>query len=204
MLLQISKLPKTPIDRIDMLPEASGIYLVSDEAKRVWYVGKSDNIKERHQQHEKRDLFLTNSCKTISSFCWGDANDIEDWEQENIEYYQPPLNWNGLKSHEFPLVNLGYDKSQYFSRYVEIKNIIRELETEMESLKPNLISILEENEGKIKTDAFSAFVTRRKTWSYSAEVLSLQEKLKVLKKQEEESGVASVAGYTVFPTVRTK
>ncbi len=36
-----------PFAERDRLPEASGIYIIVDSNDRVWYVGKSTNLKNR-------------------------------------------------------------------------------------------------------------------------------------------------------------
>jgi excinuclease UvrABC nuclease subunit len=44
MLLSPKKLPKIPIDQTNNLPENSGIYLITDDASRVWYIGKATDM----------------------------------------------------------------------------------------------------------------------------------------------------------------
>jgi hypothetical protein len=102
-------------------------------------------------------------------------------------------------------VNLGYDVNQYLTRYCEIKTMIDELTTELNVLKPNIVSIIESQPGeKIKTETLSASITKRKVYKYSDEYENLKQHIKVQKKYEEENGIAEIIGYNLFPTVRAK
>jgi regulator of replication initiation timing len=203
MLFSPNKLPKVIINQYQNLPESRGLYMVTDEASRIWYIGKASNIKERHISHDKKEQFIENKCKYIHIFCWEQEDDIDFWEQENIEHYQPPLNWNLLNKK--PIVNLGYDKSKYLDRYSEIKQMIAELDSELEQLKPNIVSILEEYpDCKLKTNDISAFLTKRKIWKYSAEIENLKQRLSNQQKIEQESGIAEITGYNIYPVVKVK
>jgi hypothetical protein len=203
MLLTPAKLPKIRIKEPQLLPESSGLYLVTDGAKRVWYIGQASNLKDRHTQHEKMDQFAEKQCEFIQPFIWECEDDLDEWERENVEFYKPPLNWNLLE--EKPLIDLGYNQSAYIDRYREISQMLKELQAEQDALKPNIISILEQQPGeKIKTDSISAWITRRKVWGYSPRVAELQEELKALKKHEEETNIATVMNYTIYPVVRNK
>lgn len=202
MILQPKKLPRIPLGQVNLLPESPGLYLVIDGANRVWYVGQASNLKERHQNHEHLPEFKKHKCTYVCPFIWEDSDDLDFWERENINHYQAPINEN---LHEAPILDLGYDSNQYLDRYAEIKMMISNLTTELEQLKPNLISVLEQQpEGKIKTEYTTAFITRRKVWQYSQEVENFKEQVKQLKKQEEENGTAVLIGHTIFPVVRNQ
>lgn len=202
MLLIPNKLPKIPLTNTANLPTSSGIYLVIDDANRVWYVGKASNLLERHKTHEHREDFLQNNCTKICVFIWEDLEDIDEWEDYNIKHYNPPIN-NNLK--QLPIRDLGYDKNHFLTRYGEIKEIIRTLEQEMSQLKPNIVSILEEQpEAKIKTLEFTAYITKRKIYQYSDAIKEIEELLKRKKEEEKEKGIAIISGYSIYPTVRLK
>ncbi|MDB9446844.1 hypothetical protein [Anabaena sp. CS-542/02] len=126
---------------------------------------------------------------------------MHDWEYQNIQKFQPPLNKN-LTEPELPLVDLGYDESEYFHRYREIKQMQATLEQELEELKPNLVTLIEKHGGKIKTRDVNAYLVKRKTWDYSREVEALNSQLKEKKKEEENTGIATVKSVMTYPVVR--
>ena len=202
MILQPQKLPRIPLSQANLLPDAPGLYLVIDGANRVWYVGRASSIRDRHQNHEHLSDFKNNKCTYVCPFIWEDSDDLDFWERENINHYKSPINKN-LHEIEAPIIDLGYDESCYLDRYAEIKMMISNLTSELDQLKPNLVSILEQYpEGKIKTEYTTAFITRRKVWQYSQKIEGLKEQIKTEKKQEEETGIASLIGLTIFPVVR--
>ncbi len=64
------------------------------------------------------------------------------------------------------------------------------------------MTLIEENEGKIKTTSFNAYLSKRTTYNYSEAIVSLEAKIKEMKKNEEKNGVATVKNFSVFPIVR--
>jgi hypothetical protein len=147
--------------------------------------------------------FVENSCFWVAYFTWDDWEDLTDWESEVITKYNPPLN-QASEEYRKPLTDLGYSQSQYLARYKEIQDMIKILEQEKEELKPNIISILEENDCKIETDNYKAWINARKVYRYSHRVDNLQQALIKLQKEEESSGIAEIRSVVVFPVVRGK
>jgi hypothetical protein len=200
--IEIKKLANVDINQPENLPDESGIYLLIDSANRVWYVGKSDiSLRSRHRQHERKADFLSSKADKIAYFVWNDLEDIHELEVDLIRKYNPPL--NDLHTEEsLPIVDLGYSKDKYLERYKEIRLIQKALEAELGDLKPNLVTLIESNGGNFKTLEFSAYLSKRVTYSYPIEIIALEEKLKVMKKKSEEDKTASVKNISVFPIVR--
>ena len=202
MDFQIKKLSKVLLDDFANLPDSPGLYFLIDSAVRCWYIGISEtSLRNRHAKHEKRKLFKEKKCQWISFFSWNDISDIKEWEIESIKKFRPPLNENYVID-ELPLLNLGYCQTQYIQRYKECKTMIDALTKELEELKPNLVTLLEENDGKIKTDEYNAYIQTRKNWGYSQTVLNMREQLKQLEKEEQKTGVATIKSLLTYPVVR--
>jgi hypothetical protein len=149
--------------------------------------------------------FKEHKIQHIAYFTWTDANDLEEWEIGYIRKFDPPLNMNHCQK-ELPQIDLGYSEENYINRYKEIKQQIALLDQEMEELKPNLVTLLEREGGKIsdKILGFSGYLVSRKSYQYSSKVDSLKELLKQSQKQEEEEGIATVKSITTYPTFRFK
>jgi hypothetical protein len=107
---------------------------------------------------------------------------------------------------KLPKIDLGYSEENYINRYREIKQQLALLEQEMEELKPNLVTLLEQNGGKIsdKSLGISGHLQSKKTWQYSVEVEAQKEVIKQLQKHEEETGIATVKSVSTFPVFRFK
>jgi hypothetical protein len=200
----IKKLAKTLLGDHNNLPDSPGIYFALDAANRVWYVGISTtSLRNRHASHEKLPEFKEHKVQYIAYFVWTDIDDLEEWEIGYIQKFNPPLNINHIQK-ELPQIDLGYGEEHYISRYREIKEQIALLEQEMEELKPNLVTLLEREGGKVsnKPLGFSGYLTSRKSYQYSSKVEAIKELLKQSQKQEEEDGTAIVKSVTTYPTFR--
>jgi uncharacterized protein (DUF342 family) len=99
---------------------------------------------------------------------------------------------------------LGYEEDHYFDRYNELKEMEKAIKEELEQLKPNIVSILENQNNRFRTDKFYAYLNRRRSYQYSDEVEQLSTQLKVLRKREEEQGIALVTTEIIFPVVRMR
>ena len=203
MIVFTKHLPKIDFDNLELLPEAPGLYLVIDSANRVWYVGKSSNLQKRvTTAHEHFDDFIACECLYVCPFTLRENEifAIDEWERANIDYYQPPINYN-LKS--MPVVDLGYtSEAEMLDRYADISLMLKELKAEQDQLKPNIVSILERYDRcQVKTTRFTASVTNRKRNVYSDTIKQLNEKIKEMKKLEEKDGIAQFA-YSTYPTFR--
>jgi hypothetical protein len=78
----------------------------------------------------------------------------------------------------------------------------RALEQELDDLKPNLVTLIESNGGKLKTGEISAWLNKRATYQFSLEVQQIEQLLKNKKEEEKRMGSAEVVYVTVFPVVR--
>jgi hypothetical protein len=201
-LTQLKKLAYTPFTDIKNLPASPGIYFAVDGAYRVWYVGIASSLRDRHMSHEKKPQFLEKKCWGLRYFLWDDMDDLQEWEDEAIHHYQPPLNQK--EGYDLPLINLGYEEDHYFDRYNELKEMEKAIKEELEQLKPNIVSILENQNNRFRTDKFYAYLNRRRSYQYSDEVEQLSTQLKVLRKREEEQGIALVTTEIIFPVVRMR
>jgi hypothetical protein len=199
MNLTIKKLAKVTLNNAQNLPDLPGIYFACDAAYRVWYIGVSCRLQDVFAS--PIDNFIINNVKYICFLTWNDMEDLEEWEYEYIQKFNPPLNNNDVDP-ELPIIDLGYDKSQYLARYKEIKLIQKTLEQELEELKPNLVTLIEDNDGKIKTNDCSAWVSKRVTYQYSRKLEHDERIIKERKKQEEADGVATVKSVSIYPVVR--
>lgn len=204
MLLQPKKLGKVLLNDRANLPDAKGIYLAIDSANRIWYIGKASSIRERHSNHERYSDFVANNVQHIAFFVWEDEEDVNEWEKENIEHYNPPLNDHHRTPEDLepPVINLGYNKSKYVERYKELKTLLESIETEIEELKPNLVSILEMNGGKIKNEFYRGHLSKRDNYQFSKYLQDLEQEVKDLKKKEKEDGTAVVVSTSIFPVFR--
>ena len=200
MNLTIKKLAKVTLTNAQNLPDSPGIYFACDAAYRVWYIGISSSLQDVFKHHDTSDLVI-NNVQYISYLLWNDMDDLEEWEHEYIQKFNPPLN-NNLTDPELPIIDLGYDKSQYLARYKEIKLIQKALEQELEELKPNLVTLLEDNNGKIKTNDYNAYVSKRVTYQYSRQLEHDERVIKERKKQEESEGIATIKSVSIYPVVR--
>jgi hypothetical protein len=201
MNLTIKKLAKVTLNNAQNLPDSPGIYFACDAAYRVWYVGTSFSLREEFIPCLQESEFHLNNVQYISYLQWNDMEDLEEWEHEYIQRFNPPLN-NNFVDPELPIIDLGYDKSQYLARYKEIKLIQKVLEQELEELKPNLVTLIEDNDGKIKTNDCSAWVSKRVTYQYSLQLEHDERIIKERKKQEESEGIATIKSVSIYPVVR--
>ncbi len=82
---------------------------------------------------------------------------------------------------------------EILKRYSEIKQQIRSLEDEESLLKDIIIKEMGEEKVKTYPTVFGKFTVAEKlNWIYSPKVKSLEEKLKIAKIDEQESGRAQV------------
>ena len=102
---------------------------------------------------------------------------------------------------DLPQIDLGYSEEHFISRYREIKEQLALLEQEMEELKPNLVTLLEANGGKLAV-GYTGYTQSRKSWQYSPDLEARKDAIKQLQKQEEESGIATVKSITTYPVFR--
>jgi hypothetical protein len=200
-MINLLKLPSAPIKNLKCLPESSGIYLALDGANRVWYVGSSENLRNRLSSHNKLDEFLDNGVSKIAYFI---SENLKEDEAEVISDYDPPLNCKNDYRLPYAIVD-NLTSQQCLERYVELKNLIKELESEIDTLKPNVISYIEDNSddgNKYVGKKFRAYIQRRANYVYSSKIQKLVAQLDKEKKAERDKGIAQVESYTVYPMIR--
>ena len=95
------------------------------------------------------------------------------------------------------------DKSP-LERYVAIKEEIGKLEDELDLLKEKVYRAVDEAGGKIDDDRFTLKTQKRPKYKFSDEYEAKNKELKALKKDEIESGAATVDGYSEYVTVKMK
>lgn len=89
-------------------------------------------------------------------------------------------------------------------RYVEIKQEIGKLEDELDLIKEKVFSAVDNAGGEIKDDAYVLKTQKRPKYKFSDEYEAKNKELKALKKDEIDSGVATIDGYSEFVTVKIK
>ena len=84
-------------------------------------------------------------------------------------------------------------------RYVEVKELIRALEAELQELQPALFDALtEEPEQRCSFAGYEFTVQSRRTWTYSEAIRRDEEELKARKRYEERAGIAEPAKVTGY------
>ena len=84
-----------PIDRIESLPQVSGIYKVLDANQKVLYIGQAKNIYLRWQKGHHKIAEILTMCGTDAYIEWVE---LPEWllnraENAAVCFYQPPLNF---------------------------------------------------------------------------------------------------------------
>lgn len=98
-------------------------------------------------------------------------------------------------------MNESQTKSLY--RYEEIKLSIKELEAELEELKPELLAVIPEGT-EIEAKHGSFTLKARPKWEYSEPTQKAEKSLKETKKREEADGTAKEIPGTPFIEYRTR
>lgn len=76
-----------------------------------------------------------------------------------------------------------------FLRYEEIKNEIKSLEEELDTIKPIIIENMQDDD-KIEAKNGAFTIQLKKKWKYSTAVINLEADVKDMKKSEEADGTA--------------
>jgi predicted GIY-YIG superfamily endonuclease len=92
----IDQLPYVEFLKKDQLPESAGIYFVLDGNRKIWYIGKAQNLKARWKAHHRVDQLQKIHKKNLLKIFWYncDSDDITLAQLETffIEKYYPLLN----------------------------------------------------------------------------------------------------------------
>jgi hypothetical protein len=202
MDFKLEKLPFVLIADITQIPKTSGIAFLIDDARRVWGVcvaltDASLRLEVKTSLLSDHELFTLTNVTKIAYFLWQDNEDLTQW------YDEATVKYSFSTADELPICNLGYDYSQFINRYREIKQQIKFLEDELDELKPNIVSIIESEGGEIKNREYNARIQKRITFNYSNEIKELEKRLKELKKDEENNGIALIKNVSIFPVVKS-
>jgi excinuclease UvrABC nuclease subunit len=207
----VERLPSPPIDipalaRVSFgefasLPALGGIYLATDEANRVWYVGIADSLRGRFAAHEKLEAFKGKGASTIAFTTEQDAERRRALEKTLIEFFHPPLNLQ----HNFnslPAADFGMTPDEEIERFLRLRIKLRLIELELEALKPNIVTRCEQSGGRVEHTLGSITAQRYKTWTFSLETEELRDRLKKAQELEKKNGVAQVKGQSLSPVAR--
>lgn len=84
-------------------------------------------------------------------------------------------------------------------RYATIQAMIKDLETEKDTLNKQIVEeMAEKGETNNKTDFGEFLLAWKRTWEYSTETMFMEEQLKTAKKREEANGEAKVVKSTTY------
>lgn len=82
-------------------------------------------------------------------------------------------------------------KKELFQKYAELKLKVKELETEMSEISPDILAeIIEAGVDKVEMDAGQFIIESRKTWKFSDDLENLKVEIKNKEKEEMATGVA--------------
>jgi len=90
-----------------------------------------------------------------------------------------------------------------FLRYEEIKNTIKELEYELDTIKPIILDVIKDDD-KIEGKNGAFTIQLKKKWKYSDSVSTLEADLKDIKKGEEADGTAQFEESRVLMYINKK
>jgi|GEM_PF-2790463 len=96
------------------------------------------------------------------------------------------------------------DTQAKIERFAAIKQEIRKLEDELESIEKEVLAYVIESGGEHKTDAYTIKTRKRAKYKYSDTYNQMNSDLKALKKKEVKEGIATISGYSEFMTIKIK
>jgi hypothetical protein len=86
--------------------------------------------------------------------------------------------------------------------YLALKERIELLRAQLDAMKPAVVSFLAHQGGRVTHGGYEFCVRSHVTYEYSAAVAAAEERVRELKRLEQENGTATVRTYTEFPLVR--
>ena len=89
--LDMSSIPSVYLESKSELPRESAIYFAIDSQRRIQYIGRSSDIKQRWMQHHKFSELTSIGNVRIAYLCM-DVDILPSVERALIEWFQPPLN----------------------------------------------------------------------------------------------------------------
>jgi hypothetical protein len=191
---QVSTLARVPLNQLELLPAASGIYLGIDDANRVWYVGLARSLRDRLKTHERMPDFRTRGV-TLVAWKEFEEENCQEVETAAIQFFGPPLNLQNNVA--FPCSATGLSPDEEIERFLRLKFEQRWIDLELEALKPNIVSHCLQAGGEVKHMLGTLRTRPYPSWQFSPAVDGLQDRLRQLKQQEQENGVATRTEKTV-------
>lgn len=91
-----------------------------------------------------------------------------------------------------------------FEKYVALKDEISKLEEELALIKDKVFQAVDDAGGKFEHQKFVLKTQKRPKYKFSDEYEAKNKELKALKKDEIDSGVATIDGYSEFVTLKAK
>jgi hypothetical protein len=134
------------------LPAEAGCYLILNALNAILYVGKATNIRKRHENkshHRFNDFTLANAARIAFKTC--ELEDLDKLESSLIEHFKPTLNVAKANSgtNADALID-GKTIEQCLERYVELAPVLKEIQAEIEALKPAVTEYVFSNGGKVE------------------------------------------------------
>lgn len=92
MNVQLRSLPSVLFDERTLLPDVMAVYVVTDHAGKVLYVGSTESLRVRWKSHHRRFQFKRIGQARIHWFLVDDATVLRSLESEWINLLTPSLN----------------------------------------------------------------------------------------------------------------
>lgn len=86
---------------------------------------------------------------------------------------------------------------ELLQKYATLKQVIAEAETELDTLKPQVIEMIGDNDG-LETEWGMFNITKRRVWEYPTPLVEREKQLKIDQKLSQQLGTAK---YTEQPTL---
>lgn len=81
------------------------------------------------------------------------------------------------------------EEAKLFAEYEELKILVREAESRMEEIKPQIIDLVPEDKA-LETEKGYFYIQKKANWKYSPSTAEKEKEVKALKKREEADGTA--------------
>lgn len=97
------------------------------------------------------------------------------------------------------------EQKEILKKYAEIKDVVKRCEAQIEEMKPQIVDIISklnpgEDEHPVEVEGIGKFsCVQKRKYSYSTETRVLEDKVKEVKKTEEQNGVAT---YIINPYLK--
>lgn len=199
--IEIANLATAPLGQLHLLPASGGVYLATDTANRVWYIGLAGSIRERLRVHDRLPDFRK---KGVTSIAWqpeADDKRCRELEKELIEFFHPPLN-SQHNFNELPRTDLGLSPDAEIELFLRLKIQLKLIGLELEALKPNIVTHCEQAGGELAHQLGTIRYQTYPLWQFSEDVELLKRRFLQLQKEEKENGRAVVKSETTSPIAK--